>query len=84
MATEMYTFTLTRNGEHIVNFMPNNWWTEYRYTFTVSGIWWTPPTTPTKPVIGKIPATWPKENVLVALAIAFVLYIIYRKVKAKH
>jgi hypothetical protein len=24
MATEMYTFTLTRNGEHIVNFMPNN------------------------------------------------------------
>jgi hypothetical protein len=24
MAVESYTFTLTRNGEYIVNFMPNN------------------------------------------------------------
>ncbi|MEI6773269.1 MAG: hypothetical protein WCL18_00065 [bacterium] len=33
MALENYTFTLTRNGEYIVNFMPNNAGTEYRYTF---------------------------------------------------
>lgn len=36
MSDETYTFTLTRNGEHIVNFMPNNDGTEYRYTFVVS------------------------------------------------
>jgi hypothetical protein len=24
MSDEVYTFTLTRNGEYIVNFMPNN------------------------------------------------------------
>jgi hypothetical protein len=33
MADESYTFTLTRNGEYIINFVPNNGGTEYRYTF---------------------------------------------------
>ncbi len=85
MSDESYTFTLTRNGEYLINFMPNNWGTEFRYSFVANGIvataWGT--VTPSKPTIGKIPATWPKENVLVALAIAFVLYLVYRKTKAK-
>ena len=87
MAVESYTFTLTRNGEYIVNFMPNNWGTEFRYTFVAQGIVATPGTpAPTTPKIGKIPATWPKENVLVALWIALFLYIVYRSMrsKAKH
>ncbi len=93
MSDEKYEFTLTRNGEYLINFMPNNAGTEFRYTFTASGI--TAVTTPTggstttaggktTPVIGKIPATGPKENAFVALAIASVLYFGYRKIKAKN
>jgi hypothetical protein len=81
MSDESYTFALTRNGEYIINFVPNNGWTEERYSFVVNGITSTTPTTP--PVIGAIPATGPKENVLIVLAIAVVLYIVYRKVRAK-
>ncbi len=82
MSAERYDFTLTRNGEYLLNFIPNNWWTEYRYSFIVSGIsaagWgsWTP-------VIGNIPATGPKENILIILALSFVAYLIYRRVTAK-
>lgn len=84
MTDETYTFTLTRNGEYIVNFVPNNEGTEHRYTFIADGIVATTTTTPSTPVIGSIPATWPKENVLIALAIAVVAYIVYRRVRAKH
>jgi len=85
MSDESYTFALTRNGEYIINFVPNNGGTEYRYTFIVSGITATT-TTPwtTTPTIWAIPATGPKENILIALAIAVVLYIVYRRVRAKH
>ncbi len=87
MTDETYTFALTRNGEYIINFMPNNWGTEYRYTFTVNGVTATAGTPgvagTATPKIGKIPKTWPKENVLVALGIAFVFYLIYRKVRSK-
>ena len=87
MSDESYTFTLSRNGEYIVNFMPNNWGKEYRYTFVANWIVaTTTPTTPTTytpPTIKNIPATWPKENVLVALGIALVIYLIYRSVKSK-
>ncbi|MFA6256101.1 MAG: hypothetical protein WC606_02855 [Candidatus Absconditabacterales bacterium] len=88
MSDEKYEFTLTRNGEYIVNFMPNNGGTEYRYTFVANGVVAAPATTTktttTKPTIGKIPATGPKENILIALAIAFVLYLVYRRVYTKH
>jgi hypothetical protein len=87
MSDETYTFTLTRNGEYLVNFMPNNGGTEYRYSFIANGVTpgTTTPTSSTRPIIGNnIPATWPKENVLIALAIAVVFYIVYRKVRAKH
>ncbi len=83
MSAESYTFTLTRNGEYIVNFMPNNWGTEYRYTFVAQGITASTTTTTTPPKIGKIPATWPKENILVVLWISTVLYIIYRRARSK-
>jgi hypothetical protein len=33
MSDEKYEFTLTRNGEYLVNFMPNNGGTEFRYSF---------------------------------------------------
>ena len=81
MNAESYTFTLTRNGEHIINFMPDNGGVEYRYTFMANGI--TAGTT-TNPIIGNnIPATGPKENILIALAIAFVVYLVYRRMRAK-
>ena len=84
MAAESYTFTLTRNGEYIVNFMPNNWGTEFRYTFVANGVVATPGITPTTPpIIGKIPKTGPKENILVTFGIALVLYLVYRRVKSK-
>jgi hypothetical protein len=57
MTDETYTFALTRNGEYIVNFSPNNAGTEYRYTFVANGITATTTTVPGQPVIGKIPAT---------------------------
>lgn len=83
MADEQYTFTLTRNGEYIVNFVPNNWWKEYRYTFVANGI--TSTTSTTTPIISNnIPATWPQENMLIIFAITVVVYFVYRKVKAKH
>ena len=46
MSAETYEFTATRNGEFIINFMPNNGGREKRYTFTVAGI---TPATPSKP-----------------------------------
>lgn len=84
MSDEIYSLPLTRNGEYIVNFVPNNNWTEHRYTFVADGITSaaTSPTTP--PTIWVIPATGPKENILIVLAISVVLYFIYRKVRAKH
>ena len=86
MSDESYTFTLTRNGEYIVNFMPDNGGTEYRYSFVANGIiaGGAGGTTTGQPAIGKIPTTGPRENILVVLAIAFVLYLVYRRVKAKH
>ncbi len=85
MNAESYTFTLTRNGEYIVNFVPNNGGTEHRYTFVANGITAGTTNTSTTPIIGNnIPATWPKENILIVLAIATVVYFIYRKAKAKN
>lgn len=86
MNAESYTFTLTRNGEYIINFVSNNGGTEHRYTFVANGITaGTTTPTSTTPVIGNnIPATGPKENILIALAIAVVVYFIYRKAKAKN
>jgi hypothetical protein len=84
MSDESYTFALTRNGEYIITFVPNNGWTEARYPFIVNGITSTSTTPTTTPTIWVIPATGPKENILIVLAIAIVLYIVYRKVRAKH
>ncbi len=75
MSAETYTFTTTRNGEHIINFMPNNGGREKRYTFTIAG---TTPTTTTN-TIKKVPHVGPAENLLVAGFIAFVLYLLYRR-----
>jgi hypothetical protein len=85
MSDENYSFLLTRNGEHILRFVPNNDWIEYDYSFMVEGVTSsaTATTPTTKPTIWAIPATWPKENVLIVLAISVVLYMVYRRVKSK-
>jgi hypothetical protein len=38
MSAERYAFTISRNGEYLLDFVPNNSGREKRYTFTVSGI----------------------------------------------
>lgn len=81
MSDERYTFTASRNGEFIINFMPNNGGREKRYTFTVAWVSGTPTTV--KP-IKTVPKVWPAENILVALFIAFVLYLLYRRNAAKN
>jgi hypothetical protein len=84
MSAEKYEFTINRNGEFIVNFMPNNWGKEKRYTFTATGITPATTTTPTtKPTITKVPHVWPVENIAVALFISFVLYLIYKRNHAR-
>ncbi len=87
MAAERYDFPLRRNGEYILNFMPNNWGTEYRYSFVANGIiapvWGTSSSNSSTPVIKNIPATGPKENIMIVLALSLVAYLIYRKMTAK-
>ncbi|MCX6823291.1 MAG: hypothetical protein NTX91_04870, partial [candidate division SR1 bacterium] len=79
MSDERYAFTATRNGEFIVKFMPNNAGREKVYTFTIDGLTATKVTPGTTTVIKKVPHVGPAENVLVALFIAFVLYLLYRR-----
>lgn len=81
MADERYSFSISRNGEFIVKFMPNNSGREKVYTFTASGI---TGTTPTTNPITHVPHVGPTENVLVALFIAFVLYLLYRRSTASR
>ncbi len=85
MAAERYDFPLTRNGEYVLNFMPNNWGKEYRYSFVanwITGPIWGPSKSG-PPVIGNLPPTGPKENLLIIIAFSLLAYIIYRKVTAK-
>lgn len=81
MSDERYVFTATRNGEFIINFMPNNGGREKRYTFTIAGVTGTTPTV--KPIV-KVPHVGPAENIVVALFIAFVLYLLYRRNTLKN
>jgi hypothetical protein len=61
--------------------MPNNSGREKRYTFTVA---WVTGTKPTTTPIKKVPHVGPTENILVALFIAFVLYLLYRRSSAQR
>lgn len=81
MSDERYVFTATRNGEFIINFMPNNSGREKRYTFTIAGVTGTTPKV--KPIV-KVPHVGPAENIVVALFIAFVLYLLYRRNTLKN
>jgi len=82
MSDESYTYTLTRKGEHQVKFIPTDG-KEKVYMFTVTE--WTedtpPPATPDKPnpEIKKVPKVGPKENVMVAIILSSLLYVIYRR-----
>jgi hypothetical protein len=81
MSDERYSFTATRNGEFIINFLPNNDGREKRYTFTIAGVSGSTPTV--KPIV-KVPHVGPAENIVVALFIAFVLYLLYRRNTLKN
>lgn len=81
MEDESFSFTSTKNWEHIVKFTPDNWWKEHVYTFTVT--WITPTQTPTTPWVTSVPKVWPKENIIAVIIISMLLYFLFRKAK-KH
>jgi hypothetical protein len=82
MSSEIYSFNLTRNGEHIVKFIPNNWWTEKNYTFNV--VWLSSADEPTWSNTTVTPVVvWPKENVIAILIWTIILYLVYKIVRRK-
>ncbi len=82
MSVEKYSFTTTRNGEHIVKFVPNNGGREINYTFNVVGVSTAiTPVTTTSTVTPVV--VWPKENVIAILIWTIVLYLVYRVVRRK-
>jgi hypothetical protein len=82
MSDEKYTYTLTRKGEHQVKFIPTDG-KEKVYMFTVTELQeeTPPPATPDKPQpeIKKVPKVGPKENVMVAIILSSLLYVLYRR-----
>lgn len=83
MDDEKYSYTISRNGEHQVKFLPTDG-KEKVYMFTVAGITETketPPASPDKPKpeIKKVPKVGPKENVMVAIILSSLLYVLYRR-----
>ncbi|MCF7835014.1 hypothetical protein K9M48_03070 [Candidatus Gracilibacteria bacterium] len=79
MDDEEYSFTSTRDGEHIVKFTPDNGGREHVYTFTVTGI--TPTPAPSTPGVTSVPKVGPKENIIAVLIFTLLGYFIYRKAK---
>lgn len=82
MSDEKYTYTLTRKGEHQVKFIPTDG-KEKVYMFTVTELKEAtpPPASPDKPKpeIKKVPKVGPKENVMVAIILSSLLYVLYRR-----
>jgi len=81
MSAETYSFTLTRNGEYIVKFMPNNAGTEISYTFTAQGIVAasTAATHTTSTVITTVPTVGPTLNIFITFVLTFIIYTLYRR-----
>lgn len=81
MSAESYSFTVSKNGEHIVKFIPNLG-KEINYTFNV--LWlvdWSKPV-PVNPVVTPV-VVWPKENLIAVLIWTLILYLAYRLIKRK-
>ena len=80
MDDEKYSYTITRNGEHQIKFLPTDG-KEKVYMFVVTGLseTKTPPTEEPKPEIKKVPKVGPKENVMVAIILSSLLYVLYRR-----
>ncbi len=79
MDSESYSFDIDDNGEHIVKFIPSNWWVEKNYTFNAMGIEDTDDPTPVvTPVV-----VWPKENIIAILIGTILIYLIYRVAKSR-
>ena len=81
MSAESYTFTLTRDWEYIVKFIPNNWWTEVNYTFNYLAEKKADEPTIPKPI--KPVVVWPKENILAVIIWTILLYLVYKIVRRK-
>ena len=82
MSAESYSFTVTRNWEHIIKFIPNNWGKEINYTFNVLWLSDSINPTPVTPTVTPV-VVWPKENILAVLIWTIVLYLGYRLLKRK-
>ncbi|HPC34206.1 MAG TPA: hypothetical protein PLP73_00965 [Candidatus Absconditabacterales bacterium] len=84
MSAESYSFNLSKNGEHIVKFIPDNGGKEINYTFNfigeekVSEPEGTAPQTTVKPVV-----VGPKENIIAVLIGTVLLYLVYKLVRRK-
>lgn len=83
MDDEKYSYTISRNWEHQIKFLPTDG-KEKVYMFVVTGLTETPTTTTTtkdepKPEIKKVPKVGPKENVMVAILLSSLLYVLYRR-----
>jgi len=79
MDSESYSFDINDNGEHIVKFIPSNWWVEKNYTFNAMGIEETDDPAPTvTPVV-----VWPKENIIAILIGTIFIYLVYRVIKSR-
>jgi len=79
MSDESYTYTITRNGEQQVKFLPTDG-KEKVYNFVVTLVTPEPPKKDQpKPEIKKVPKVGPKENVMVAILLSSLLYVLYRR-----
>lgn len=83
MSAETYTFSLSRDWEHIVKFIPNNGWKEIDYTFNAIWIIKAVAPVPEKSTAVKPVVVWPKENIIAVLIWTVVLYLVYRLIRRK-
>ena len=78
MWDQSYSFTVDRNGEYIVKFIPDNGWSDINYTFNADGIDSETTSTTVTPVV-----VWPKENIIAILIATILIYVVYRVAKRK-
>lgn len=83
MNDESYSFVASRNGEYIFQFTPDNWGKQVNYTVQINTISSSAGGSPGWKVIPVVPKTWTEENILIISIIAFLWYIIYRKLYRK-
>ncbi|AHB41739.1 hypothetical protein P148_SR1C00001G0952 [candidate division SR1 bacterium RAAC1_SR1_1] len=83
MNDESYSFVASRNGEYIFQFTPDNGGKQVNYTVQINTISSSAGGSPGGKVIPVVPKTGTEENILIISIIAFLGYIIYRKLYRK-